>query len=535
MSNYIEKATKQAVESIREAAKQAERDLGQMTKAIWESTAAAIRDLEVHAEAMAKVDQAPGTHDHFFTTEIPVGDKIGDSIRGISLPGAVILFADGDKRSIGAGSCVHEGPWLEPGRRYRMTVAFTEFPTCGWEGCEQEMNHHGNHDTGEPYINTVLREVGEERKAKEEYIAAVTPLEATQADNGLPTMEVPKKFAKGIVVPPRDQEDLCKQCGKLECEASRSEIPLAHCAYCWELVAKKDLTGKNNVWCSSCAEREAKNSARIAETKALATHTGRGFDDPPDIQRGTRQTCGVCHHLYFPNVKNGSLDYCEVCVLDPSMEKEIIVVNPDPKRCNDSYHAPECDSHGLDCKQHKVPIEPPVLQCKWEDCLKRVTSAWGTEMYFCEQHVDVCVKNKTICCAIQGCEVHNLKTRGQFICEEHRKEGKNSLPCKTCHEAIYFNLTPAGVAAPQCCGEACTKKWVATIKKAHRDLSKGRRFCGSCGAAHEMKSNFCGNCDVAPPKAPRRKPEKGVICRKCYGLIEKTRPNSNTCRRCGRS
>ena len=439
MSDYIEKATKQAVESIREATKQAERDLGQMTKAIWESTAAAIRDLEVHAEAMDKVDQAPGSYDHFFMTEIDAGDAIGDDYDGIPLSGAVIRLFNGDQWSIGAGSAIDVkiGPQLKPGRRYRMDVAFIELPTCGWEGCEQEMNHHGHHDPAAGAADNERRRATEPRpdapKTKEEYIAAVTPLEATQADNGLPTMEVPKKFAKGIVVsPPREQEDLCEQCKQLSCEASRSEIPLVHCAYCWELVTKKDLTGENNVWCSSCAKREAKNSARITETKAFATHTGRRFDDPPDIQRGTRLTCGVCHHLYFLDVDKGStLTYCEVCVLDPSMEKAI-VVNPTPKRCDDSYHAPECDSHGLNCTQHEVPITP------FKD--------------------------------------------------------KNPLRCKTCHEAIYFDLTPAGVAAPQCCSEACTKKWIATIKRAHRDLSKGRCFCNNCGAAHEMKSDLCAVC-----------------------------------------
>lgn len=62
----------------------------------------------------------------------------------------------------------------------------------------------------------------------------------------------------------------------------------------------------------------------------------------------------------------------------------------------------------------------------------------------------------------------------------------NMTRCKACNKEIYVG---------NCCGESCTKEWLAQIEQAHRDKSKGRRHCRQCGAAHEMKSNFCGECD----------------------------------------
>jgi hypothetical protein len=60
------------------------------------------------------------------------------------------------------------------------------------------------------------------------------------------------------------------------------------------------------------------------------------------------------------------------------------------------------------------------------------------------------------------------------------------LHCKNCRTEIYIG---------NCCGEACTKAWMAEIEAAHRSKSKGRRFCKRCAQPHEMKSNFCGKCD----------------------------------------
>jgi hypothetical protein len=131
-------------------------------------------------------------------------------------------------------------------------------------------------------------------------------------------------------------------------------------------------------------------------------------------------------------------DGCSACA-----EENRIIANPDPKRCNNDYHPPECDSRGALCQQLETPIkvEPAEAKCGVVNCVR-----------------------------------------------EQGHEGDCSLGmthCKACGAGIYIG---------NCCGEACTKVWLAEIEQAHRDKSKGKRFCRNCGAAHEVKSSFCGQC-----------------------------------------
>lgn len=143
----------------------------------------------------------------------------------------------------------------------------------------------------------------------------------------------------------------------------------------------------------------------------------------------------------------------------PGRDPAPICVNPDPKRCDDPYHAPECDSYRLDCEQQqqeerKDAGEGPPL-CRWYDD--------GAEM---------------LCSYLAG---HH----GDHKFSRSWPRVTPSLECKNCLTAIEHG---------NCCSESCTKEWMATMEKAHRDKSKGRSFCKNCGQPHELKSNYCRDC-----------------------------------------
>lgn len=244
----------------------------------------------------------------------------------------------------------------------------------------------------------------------------------------------------------------------------------------------------------------------VKEEPAISSE-GRGFDDPPSITRGMRQTCLECRHLYFVT-ESTSKSYCETCLIKRTPN----TTHPNAPKTKEEYIAAVTPPRTMvevdlgwgnpgDVRNIVAERYPVVVNGQWKLEI-------GKSMRFlnCIEHNWVvdndakgCSKCKALEAPTQGRCIDCKKPRGCLdkegvcrFCRPNHLERSPMLNCKVCNEEIYWG---------NCCGEVCTKEWLASIEKAHRDKSKGRRFCKKCGAAHEMKSNHCAACVEKPGAA----------------------------------
>lgn len=400
-----------------------------------------------------------GPNDRSFTTTIAAGGKLGDEFGSIPLSGALVKFTNDLHWFIGAGSPLNEkGSQLFPGRRYQMTTTFREL-------------------------------VKEKAPAPCDY------------DRDARWLCVGGKGHEGICVPAPGAGE-CSTCRANGCNSSDCSCG-CHGSYCESCSASAgDLKWPDGL-CSPCddqANGKATQASTQEEGAALRQVLGR---EAVALREGIED---LLHDNYSHKV-NSALQR----LLDNVRKEESEFYIERANLLGEARADLECLCNGMEEKDSECCLRCRIRKHFGESLF---LGTWAEpkeepkEISFVGYEQDECSKCRS-CGCVCDCDCHlpvfttpskeEPAPKEKPLCiNAHPKWCNNNYHPPEC-PSLGFDCNPVQlhckvcnvkIDVGNCCSEQCTKKWVNT-----RNFAGDPRLCRKCGTPHEMKSNYCGDCD----------------------------------------